>query len=63
MVMAVKVNNKTKKSAPFLVKVNPDILKKVKEFLEPTGAQIGKFYDNAALEKLERENKLSPLKA
>lgn len=57
MVMAVKVKNKTKKSDPFLVKVNPDILKRVKEFLEPTGAQIGKFYDNAAIEKLEREQK------
>lgn len=46
------------KRKPFLVKVDPDILEKVKKFLEPTGAQIGKFYDMAALEKLDAENKL-----
>lgn len=57
--MAVKLKNKVAtskgKSKPFLVKVDPNILERVKKHNEKTGAQIGKFYDNAALEKLERE--------
>ena len=58
--MAIKEKTSARKKSnhkPFLVKVNPDILEKVKKFLEPTGAQIGKFYDSAASEKLEAENK------
>lgn len=53
---ATKIKNKPK---PHLVKVDPDILEQVKKHLEPTGAQIGKFYDNAVIEKLEAEKKLA----
>lgn len=52
---ATKIKNKPK---PHLVKVNPDILEQVKKHLEPTGAQIGKFYDTAVVDKLEAEKKL-----
>lgn len=52
---ATKIKTKPK---PHLVKVDPDILEQVKKHLEPTGAQIGKFYDNAAVEKLEAERKV-----
>jgi hypothetical protein len=51
---AAKIKNKPK---PHLVKVDPDILEQVKKHLEPTGAQIGKYYDNAVAKQLDADRK------
>lgn len=40
------------------IKVNPEIHKQVDEHTQKIGGKIGKFYDIAAKEKLERENKV-----
>lgn len=54
--MAAKTQKRGKrKGLSNLVNVDPKILDRVRKRKEKTGQEIGKFYDIAVVEKLERE--------
>lgn len=48
---------KSEKKNTNVVRVNPVILDKVRQRKEKTGQEIGRFYDIAAEEKLEKDEK------